>query len=144
MSVQTEGPIRGLIARWIMRLEAAGGILRMAFLGVTAASTLTSALALIGLQDYAPYVLVAGVTGTLVFAFTYVELGVFNRKNRARADHGNNFSRPDMIINGQITGATIYTALHGEPPSEEERKKIEETVIEYFQKHRNGVDVDLN
>jgi len=118
--VATNGPIRGFLGRWLMRLEAAGNILRMAFLGVTAASTLTSALALIGLQQFAPYVLVCGTILTFLFAFAYVEYGIFNRKNRERVDRGNNFSRPDMRIDAEIIAAGVFAALHGREPDEDE------------------------
>lgn len=142
MTVDTDGPIRGAIARWIMRLEAAGNILRMSFLGITAASTLTSALALIGLEQFAPYVLGAGVAGTLVFAWCYVELGIFNRKNRERVDYGNNFARPDMKIDDEITGAAVFAAIHGREPDSQEKQAIENSVDDFWQKHRNGVDVE--
>lgn len=138
--VETNGPIRGMIASWIMRLEAAGGILRMVFLGVTAASTLTSALALIGLQSYAPIVLALGIAGTFVFAYVYVELGVFNRKNRERVEKGNNFSRPDMRIDDEITALGVFAAFHGRVPDEKEKEAIERSVDEGYWKHKNGVE----
>lgn len=139
--ITTNGPRRGFVAKWLMRLEAAGSILRMTFLGVTAASTLTSALALIGLQWAAPYVLVAGLLGTVVFAYVYVEWGVFNRKNRERVDRGNNFSRPDMRIDDEITGCSVFAAVHGREPNEEEHQAIANATETAFQKHRNGVEV---
>lgn len=142
MTVRTGGPIRGFIGSWIMRLEAAGGILRMAFLGVTAASTFTSALALIGLQKFAPAVLAMGVLATFSFSYAYVELGVFNRKNREKVEHGNNFARPDMRIDDTITGAAVFAALHGRPPDAEEYKQIDESVEYAYQDYRNGYDPD--
>lgn len=140
MTVQTNGPIRGLLGRWLMRLEAAGSILRMSFLGVTAASTLTSALALIGLQSLAPYVLGVGIAGTFVFAFVYVEFGVFNRKNRERVEYGQNFSRPDMAIDDQMTGAAVFAAVHGREPDEQELEAIEDAVWERYMRYRNGIE----
>lgn len=142
MSLPTEGPRRGFVAKWLMRLEAAGSILRMSFLGVTAASTLTSALALIGYQWTAPYVLVSGVLATFVFAFVYVEWGVFNRKNRERVDRGNNFSRPDMRIDDEMTAVGVFAAVHGRLPDESEQETIEEAVERTYQKHRSGIEVD--
>ena len=140
--VETNGPRRGMIARWVMRFEAAGQILRMAFLGVTAASTLTSALALIGMQSLAPVVLVAGILATAVFAYLYVELGIFNRKNRERVDAGNNFARPDMRIDDEIIAAGVFAALHGREPNKEEEEAMEDAVESIWQKHRGGVSVE--
>lgn len=102
MNVNTGGRVRGFLARWIMRLEASGQIIRMGFLGVTAASTLTSALALIGYESMAKWVLLAGVLGTFAFAWAYTELGIFNRKNRERADFGDNYSGPTMYMDRSI------------------------------------------
>lgn len=142
MSVDTGGPIRGLIGGWLMRLEAAGGILRMVFLGVTAASTFTSALALIGLQQYAPYVLAAGCLGVFAFAYVYVELGFFNRKNREKVDNGNNFATPRDKIDNTTNAAGIFAALHGRPPSSEELAAIEEAIDRPWGEMRDGVEVD--
>lgn len=142
MTVQTNGPIRGLLARWVMRLEAAGSILRMAFLGVTAASTLTSALALIGLQSLAPYALVVGIACTLLFAYGYVEYGIYNRKNRENAEYGRNFARPDMLIDDKMTAAAVFSAVHGREPTEEEMETMESAVETPYRAHRNGVDIE--
>lgn len=141
MTVNTGGQIRGFVGRWLMRIEAAGNVLRMAFLGVTAASTLTSALALIGHETLAPYVLGAGIVSTLLFAWAYVELGVYNRKNRERAERGNNFSRPDMRIDDELIAAGVFAAVHGRPPEDEEEQAIEETLDGTFNKYRNGVEI---
>ena len=40
MNIPIEGERRGYIARWLKRLEASQGIIRMVFLGVTAVSTM--------------------------------------------------------------------------------------------------------
>lgn len=142
MSIQTNGPIRGFIGRWIMRFEAAGSILRIAFLGVTAASTFTSALALIGAQKYAPIVLVFGIAVTVTFSYMYVELGIFNRKNRERVENGNNFARPDMRIDDTIIGAAVFAAREGRPPDPDEYEAIDEAVERVYQDYRNGVDIE--
>lgn len=145
MTVNTGGPIRGFLGRWLMRLEAAGSILRMSFLGVTAASTLTSALALIGWQQYAPYVLGAGLLGTFVFAFAYTELGVFNRKNRERADFGDNYSGPTMAMDSLIEARQLaylgYVLQNGQDMEFDELdKQMQDISMEQWQKLRDGLD----
>lgn len=142
MTVNTGGPIRGLVARWIMRLEAAGAILRMTFLGVTAASTFTSALALIGLEQFAPFVLVAGLAGTFVFAYTYTEFGVFNRKNREKVDYGTNFAGPTIRIDDEITGLAVFAAVHGREPDDDEREIISNAVDDGWQDYRDGYPIE--
>jgi len=142
MTVETAGPIRGFIGRWIMRFEASGQILRMGFQGTTAVSALSGVLAYSGSEAVVPYVIGVGTVGVFVFAFVYTELGLFNRKNREKVDYGNNFARPDMRIDDEITGAAVFAAVHGRPPDAEEAEAIEESVEETFRKLRNGVDVE--
>lgn len=142
MTVDTNGPIRGLLGRWIMRFEAASQILSVGFQGTTAVSALSGVLAYTGFQTWVPYVIAAGIPAVFIFAFGYAEFGLFNRKNREKADYGNNFARPDMRIDDEITAAGIFAALHGRPPSDEEAEVIAETVERTWQKHRNGVDVE--
>jgi uncharacterized membrane protein YeaQ/YmgE (transglycosylase-associated protein family) len=142
MSVRTGGEIRGVIARWLMRFEAAGNILRMVFLGVTAASTLTSALALIGYEQFAPIVLSIGLLGTAVFAFAYTEFGIYNRKNRERADVGTNWAGPGMRMDDELIGAAVFAAVHGRPPDTGEQEAISEAVDKPWREFRDGIEVD--
>lgn len=142
MTVSIEGPIRGLLGRWLMRFEAAGQIISMMFSGTTAVSTLSGVLAYSGFQRYVPYVLAAGAVLMFVFAYVYTELGVFNRKNREKHERGRNFARPDMRIDNEMIGAVNFAALHGRPPNEEEMEAIRETLDDRYKVLRNGVSVD--
>ena len=140
--MKTGGPIRGLIGRWLMRIQAVQGILQLAALAVTAASTLTSALVAIGEPWLAPYVLGAGIIGSPVFAYAYVELGFFNRKNRENVDRGNNFATPRDKIAHSLNGAAYFAAMHGRQPSRDELDTIIESIEEPWQEMRDGVDLD--
>lgn len=143
--MKTGGPVRGVIGRWIMRLEAAQGIFRIGFLAITAASTLTSALVALGHQWLAPYVLGIGVVGSPLFAFAYVELGVFNRKNRERVDRGDNFAGPGAAINSLIQArqlAAVADVIKNGHDAEESVDELEEVTIETLQNVRDGVDLD--
>lgn len=142
MSVKMHGPRREFIARWMMRLEAAGQVLRMAFLGVTAASTLSTALSVMGYQWLAAPALAVGFVATLLFAYVYVDMGVFNRKNREKVDHGNNFARPDMRIDDELTARGIVAAQLGRPLNDDERNATKQELDAAFAEHRNGVDVE--
>lgn len=141
MTVDTAGPLRGFIGRWIMRFEASGQILSMAFQGTTAVSALSGVLAYSGSEGVVPYVLAGGAISAFVFAYVYTEWGLFNRKNREKVDYGSNFARPDMRIDDEMTGAAVFAAVHGRTPDEEEAAAIEDSVDEAFRKLRNGVDV---
>lgn len=142
MTVSTEGPIRGLLGRWVMRFEAAGQILSMTFQGTTAVSALSGVLAYGGFGDAVPYVLAVGVPGVFLFAYTYVEWGVYNRKNRERNDRGSNFARPQMRIDDELIAAGVFAAMHGRPPEGEETEAIEQALDQSYSKHRNGIEIE--
>jgi len=142
MTVDTGGPLRGLVGRWLMRFEASSQIFRLAFLAVTAASTLTSALTAIGYPGVAPYVLGAGLVGSPVFAWTYVEWGLFNRKNRERNDRGDNFAAPGAYIGSQIQTQAFAAALAAADDGEDPREAAAETVAEQWQEYRDGVALE--
>lgn len=142
MTVSTEGPLRGLLGRWVMRFEAAGQILSMTFQGTTAVSALSGVLAYTGRQHYVPVVLAVGVVLVFAFAYAYVELGIFNRKNRERHDRGSNFAGPKMRIDDELIGMAVFAATHGRPPNEDEAAAIAEAVDRPWRKYRGGVTIE--
>jgi hypothetical protein len=144
MTVNTGGPIRGFISRWLVRFEASQQIISAAFLGVTAASTLTTALASLGMERYAPWVLGAGLAGTPIFAYAYVEAGVFNRKNRERVDRGDNFAGPGMAMSQLIQAeqlAALGEALAEETDPKELRGEINDRTARRLREFRDGINV---
>lgn len=140
--MKTGGPVRGLIARWVFRFEAAQGPINMVFRGITAVSTLTAALALIGAQEYAKWLLLAGLIGTPVFAFVYTEWGVYNRKNRESSDRGANWTGPDSYMNSVIGAMGTYYAMNHEPPDEEEYEEMKDAVEMAWKEYRDGIDIN--
>jgi len=144
VTVQTGGPIRGLISRWLVRFEASQQVFRLVFLGVTAASTLTSALALLGLDRYAPYLLGVGLVGSPLFAFGYVESGVYNRKNRERMDRGDNFAGPGMAMSLYTQGDQFAAGLAAALEVDERRVRaaVETATRERMAAYRDGIDVE--
>lgn len=140
MTVNTGGPVRGFLGRWLMRFEASGQIFNMAFLGITAASTFTSALALVGAQELAPYVLIAGVLASILFAFIYVEYGIYNRKNREKQDRGNNFAKPQNAIDDAIIARTILAAEKGRTLDDGEREIANKEALQGYYDFKDGID----
>lgn len=144
MTINTGGPIRGVIGRWLMRFEAASGILRIVFLGITAISTLSTYLAVAGLDRFTPYVVVLGFIGTVAFAWGYAEMGVLNRKNRERADYGDNYSGPTMYFDRQIDAVQRAYLAHalrnGETDLETMMEDMQELTKEEWLKYRDGMD----
>lgn len=141
MTVKTGGRVRGLISRWLVRFEASQQIFRLVFLAVTAASTLTSALALLGMERYAPYVLGAGLVSSPIFAYAYVETGVYNRKNRERMDRGDNFAGPGMYMGNAIQAKAIGAAIEAFRRGESPELAAKQAVKEEWSAYRDGVDV---
>lgn len=142
MTVNTGGKVRGMIGRWLMRVQAVQGIIQMVSMAITAASTLTFALQSLGYTHLAPWVLGAGVVGAPVFAYIYVDHGFFNRKNRENVDRGNNFATPRDKIDDTLQGAAVFGAVHGREPSEEELETIKNAVEKPWNDFRDGVDLD--
>lgn len=140
MSINTGGPIRGFISRWLMRLQAIQGFIQMGSMLVTAASTLTFALQAIGYTQLAPYVLAISFGCIPAFAWIYTEMGVYNRKNRENSDRGANWAGPDAYINSVIGATGTFYAMNGRPPTQAELEDIEESVRR-AEKYRDGIDV---
>lgn len=139
--ITTAGPVRGLLARWVMRFEAAGQIINMGFQGVTAVSALSGVLAFTGHQHVVPWVLAIGCVGVFVFAFVYVEWGVYNRKNREKQDRGNNFAKPQNLIDDVMIARGVASALEGAELDTDRRDATEAEVLAAFRQYRNGVEV---
>lgn len=142
--MKTGGPIRGFISRWLVRFEASQQIFQVAFLGVTAVSTLSSALNSFGHGHLAKYIVAAGAPGAFAFAYVYVESGVFNRKNRERADRGTNFAGPMFAMNqktqARVWSAALSEALDASP--DRIQNAAEDAVDDSLAEFRNGVDLD--
>lgn len=142
MTVNTGGNIRGLLGRWLMRMQAVQGIITMVSSGITAASTLTFALQSLGYTRVAPWVLGFGFIATPLFAYAYTEYGLFNRKNRENVDKGNNFATPRDKIDDSLIGAAVFGAVHGREPDEEEMQTIMNSVEKPWKEFRDGVDLE--
>lgn len=143
--MKTGGAIRGFVSRWLMRFEASSQIFRIALLGVTAVSTLTSALIDLGYGWLAPYVLTAGLVGSFGFAWVYVEFGFFNRKNRERMDRGDNFSGPGMAMGMTLQGrqrAVIAEAFVEDYSPGEIKSRMDEETAGLLRQFRDGIEID--
>lgn len=131
-----------LAARWLARVEAVSDIVRMAMLTLTGLSTATVALSEYGYAHFAGPLIVATVGSGVAFTYFYTEGGVYNQKNRDRADLGSNYAQPGNYIDDMIIGAAMFAALHGRPPDDEEVADIEKAVGMVWSDLRDGVDLD--
>lgn len=144
-SMTVENPVTRWIARWIMRIEAAGEVLRIVLFGGTFLSTGLSALATYGYGRLAgPFVAVV-IVGTVLFAYVYAEGGVLNQKNRDSVDIGDNYSGPTMLMDSLIEARQLallgYTLQNGGVESYEElADDLEDVTFEEWVSLREGVD----
>jgi hypothetical protein len=140
MTVKTQGPRRGLIGRWVMRFEASGQVLRIGFQGTTAASAASGVLAYTGRSWMVPALLGIGAVAAFLFAYVYVEWGIYNRKNRERQVRGNNFAKPQNLIDDAMIGRAVLAGRKGRPLTDEEREAILTETREAYLEFKDGVD----
>lgn len=137
--------LRDEVSRWIMRTKNAGVILRIPLLGVTAVSTLVTALKGTVLQNYTIYIVGFSGIGAMLFIWAYDRFQVMNMQNRWNADRADNYYGPTGAIN-QLAAAereavlaqSIKNDWDMEKTREEMRKAAEKVIAEY----RNGVDME--
>jgi len=130
------------VSRWLMRIQAAGSVLRIVYFGGILVTTGVSALNQFGHGRWAWPFVACVFLGTLTFAYIYAERGLFNQQNRDRNDVGSNFAGPTMYMDDAIIGAAVFAAREGRPPSEDEREAIEQAVAQQWHEYREGIDVD--
>lgn len=129
-----------------MRFEASSQILGIVFQGVTAVSALSGVMAYSGYGPWVPYILSSGIPITFIFAFAYADSGLFNRKNRERADFGDNYSGPTMLMDARLEARQLamlgYVIQNGEQQSFNElADDMEDLTLREWVEMRDGVDV---
>lgn len=142
MNVDTGGPIRGLVGRWLTYLQAIQSIVQMVSIEVTAASTLSVALQNAGHGDLVIYVFAVAAVGTPLSAYLYVKLGFYARKNRENQDMGNNWAGPNSRIQAELNARAIAAALQGGPLDDDQREAAAVESDETFLQRRDGVEID--
>lgn len=134
------------VARWFMRAEAAGNILRIVFFGLTGLSTALFTLQSYGYGEYARHFTAALVGGTIVFMYFYAERGVFNQKNRDKADAGDNYSGPTMLLDARIEARQLaylgYALQNGGESLAELEREMQDITEEEWARLRRGIDVN--
>lgn len=134
------------VARWVMRAEAAGNLLRLVFFGLTGLSTALITLKQYGHDTYAWPFTITLVVGTILFMYVYAEQGVFNQKNRDRADVGDNYSGPTMLMDAKLEARQLaylgYVLQNGRNIDFSElEREMEDLTVEEWVRLREGVDV---
>lgn len=128
-----------------MRTRNAGTILRIPLLGVTAISTLITALKGTSFENYTFYIIIISFILTTLFIWAYDRFKVLNIQNRWDADRSDNYVGANTAINQMINARqlsilakSINQNWDGKKTMEELDKITEETVKEF----RNGLDME--
>lgn len=132
------------VARWFMRFEAAGNILRIVLFGGTFLTTGLQALKSYGHGQYAiPFIAAVG-GGTIAFAYAYTRFGVYNQKNRDTADMGDNYSGPTMLMDSQLEAVQLaylgHALQNGEKDFDVLREDLQDLTTEQWHEFRGGLD----
>jgi len=144
--VTTTNRMGQLVARWVMRFEAAGQVLRILLFGGTFLSTGVSALRAYGHGGWAWPFIAAVTVGTVLFAFIYERAGVWNHKNREKVDAGDNYSGPTMLMDARIEAAQLAAlgaALqNGHDDFEDFYADLEAVTVNEWADMRDGIDIE--
>jgi len=136
--------LREEVSKWIMRTQNAGTILRIPLLGVTAVSTLVTALRGTAFQNYTMYIVAVFGVLALVFIWAYDRFQVMNIQNRWNADRADNYVGPTTAMNQLINArqfGVLSQALTNEWSEEKTQKELEKVTRETVAEFRNGIDL---
>lgn len=131
-----------LAARWLARIDAVSGQLRLLMLGVTGASTGLVALDAYGLRGWAIPLLTAAGLAMLGYTYAYAEGGVWNQVQRDKNDMSSNHAHPGHVIDDSLIGRSVAAAIQGEPLDEDQREAVRRELADGFEEFRDGVDVE--
>lgn len=137
-----DSPFSRFVARWMMRLEAAGGVIRLVSLGITAISTTLVALSTFGYGWLAKPVIILLSCGGLLFAYYYTERGIYNQKNRDKQDAGINFADPGMRIQSEMWARAKLAAEKERELTKQEREAIKNESDVVYTEFRDGYHID--
>jgi len=136
--------LREEVSKWIMRTKNAGVILRIPLLGVTAVSTLVTALRGTWLQDYTIAIVSVFGISALLFIWAYDRFQVMNIQNRWNADRADNYVGPTTAMNQLINArqfGVLSQALTNEWNEEKTQEELEKVTRETVAEFRNGIDL---
>lgn len=133
--------LRDEISRWLMRVTQAGVPIKIALLGVTASSTLTTAIKNTFLEPYTIHILSVFVLSSLIFAWAYDRFSVLNIQMKHDADRTSNFIGPQMAINQRIRGLQLAAAMEAVAEDKDVDVKVIDETEEALEKYRDGIDI---
>lgn len=137
--------IRNELSRWSMRLLQASRVLRLPLLGVTAVSTLTTALRGTYAEDYTLFIVSAFGLGSLLFIWAYDYFRVLNLENRHKQDRSDNFVGPGFAMNKIMMAHQLSIMAEG-IREEKDPEQIEEEMLEktyqVLRQWRDGIDLE--
>jgi len=137
--------LREEISKWIMRTKNAGVIMRIPLLGVTAVSTMITALRGTFLERYTLAIVVGFGVAALVFVWAYDRFQVMNMQNRWNADRADNYYGPTGAIDQLAAAereAVLAQSIKNDWDMEKTREEMKKAAERAISEYRNGVDME--
>lgn len=137
--------IRDEVSRWFMRTLQAGRVLRLPLLGVTAVSTLTTALRGTAAENYTLFVVSAFGVFSLLFIWAYDHFRVLNLENRHKQDRSDNFAGPGMAMGTLMRGqqlAVVAQAIQEDWDQQTIQDEMRAVTLQNLREWRNGIDLE--
>lgn len=128
-----------------MRTLQAGRVLRLPLLGVTAVSTLTTALRGTVAEDYTLLIISLFGVSSLAFIWAYDYFQVLNRENRHKMDRSDNFAGPGMAMGTIMRAdqlAVVAEGIKNEWSDEKIQDEIRERTMDNLREWRDGIELE--
>lgn len=133
------------VSRWLMRTLQAGRILRMPLLGVTAVSTLVTALKGTAFENYTMYIISVSGIMAVTFIWAYDKFQVLNIQQKHDADRSSNFVGPSMAMTSMIRArqfSVMSKAIAEDWEQEKIDQKMREVTEDEIKKYRDGINME--
>lgn len=137
--------LREEISKWIMRTKNAGTILRIPLLGVTAVSTLVTALRGTGLENYTMGIVGFFGVSAVLFIWAYDRYKVMNLQNRWNADRADNYAGPTMAMNQMVNAVqlgVLSESIKNDWSHERTQEEMMEATRNAVADYRNGINME--
>lgn len=137
--------IREYVSRWIMRTKNAGRVLRIPLLGVTAVSTMVTALKGTSFENYTAGIVAVSAVAGFAFIWAYDRFQVMNIESRWNADRSDNYYGPTGAINQLVSAerqAVLAHAIKNDWEMDKTRKEMINATERAVSKFRDGIDMN--
>lgn len=137
--------LKDLISRWIMRGKEAGTVMQIPLWGLTAVSTMVTAIRGTPYEQYTFHAIAFLVIGIIIFAWFYDRRGILRDQQRERMDRSDNFAGPGIAINALIHAqqyAALAAAINNDDDFLDAEQRLNDATRRALTEFRDGVDLE--